>query len=258
MMLFPFRQKLESSRFYPLFVLDKFLGHRARHRLFKVIALALIVFAVVVLAAALAPLWPPLARWLPSLTSYLSAVVGLVFMLFASWIVVYLLEAYFRYRYFNNPDLSFEAGRFLWRVAEPDLILAFLGSDVGRAWLARLGIGADARDQFLAARQKLQISTPLESKALGGLADLLEVLFDGQPDFAKWLLEFSIKKAEAVGAARWVERARHAIRERERWWTRERLGLIPGLAKDWAYGESPLLDQYSLDLLTAPAPEPAS
>ncbi|MBI4136157.1 MAG: ATP-dependent Clp protease ATP-binding subunit [Candidatus Vogelbacteria bacterium] len=258
MMLFPFRQKLESSRLYPLFVLDQFLGHRARHRLLKVITLALVVFILLILAAAIAPLLPPLGRLLPWLAPRLSELVGLVFMLFASWIAVYLLEAYFRHRYFNNLDLSFEAGRFLWRVAEPDLVLALLDSDVGRVWLARLGIGVDARDQFLAARRKLQISTPLESKAQGGLADLLEVLLDGQPDFAKWLLEFEIKKVEAVGAARWVERTRHIIRERERWWTRERLGRIPGLAKDWAYGQSFLLNQYSLDLLTASVTEPAS
>lgn len=257
MMLFPFRQQLESSRLYPLFILDQFLGHRARHRLFKLIGLALIIFAAVTLAAALAPLAPALGRWLSWLAPRLSEMLGLTFMLFASWFAVYLLEAYFRHCYFNNPDLSFEFGRFLWRAAEPDLVLAFLDSDVGRNWLARLGVTAVARDQFLTGRRKLQISTPLESKALGGLADCLATLLDGQPDFAKWLLEFEIKQVEAVGAARWVERARHAIRESEQWWTRERLGRIPGLAKDWAYGESYLLNQYSLDLLTAPATQPA-
>lgn len=257
MMLFPFRQQLESNRLYPLFVLDEFLGHRLRHRLFKIIGLALMVFALVMLTAALAPLWPALVRLQLSLAPRLSELAGLVFILFASWIAVYLLEAYFRHIYFNNPGSSFEVGRFLWRVAEPDLVLAFLKSDIGEAWLARLGIGAGARDQFLTARQKLQISTPLESKALGRLADLLEMLLDGQPDFAKWLLEFEIKKVEASGAARWVERARHGLRESERWWTRERLGRIPGLAKDWAYGESYLLNQYSLDLLTAHETKPA-
>ncbi|MBI2100683.1 MAG: ATP-dependent Clp protease ATP-binding subunit [Candidatus Vogelbacteria bacterium] len=256
-MLFPFRQQLETSRLYPLFVLDKFLGHRARHLLFKAIGLTLVFFSLVMLASALAPLWPALDRWLAWLAPHLSLVLGLGLMLLAGWLDVYLAETYFRYYYFNHPDSSFEVGRFLWRAVEPDLVAAFLDSDVGAVWLARLGLSADARDQFLAARQKLQISTPLESKALGSLAALVEILLDGQPDFAKWLLEFEIKKAEALGAARWVERARHVRRESERWWTRERLGRIPGLAKDWAYGESYLLNQYSLDLLTASVTRPA-
>lgn len=257
MILFPFRQQLESNRLYPLFVLDEFLGHRLRHRLFKLIGLSLVVFALVMLAAALSPLWPVLDRLTLSLAPRLSELLGLVFMFFASWLAVYLLEAYFRHHYFGNPGSSFEVGRFLWRVTEPDLVLAFLKSQVGEAWLARLGIATRARDQFLVARQKLQISTPLEFKALGSLADLIEVLLDGQPDFAKWLLEFEIKKVESSGAARWVERTRHGLREAERWWTRERLGRIPGLAKDWAYGESYLLNQYSLDLLTASETKPA-
>ncbi|MEK7552675.1 MAG: AAA family ATPase [Patescibacteria group bacterium] len=253
----PFRSQLEASPLYPLFILDSFLSHRWRHQLLRVMSWALTLLFFTLILIGLAPLWPAAASWLGQLQSFATVAVGLFAIFLAVWLDTYLAEAFFRYRYFSGATgaVSFEVGRLLYRTTESDLVCGFLLSGVGARWLARLGLERAARDSFLAARRALTPPTAttltLSPAKLLSLAELVERLLDENPDLDKWLLGFEIKRLEAVGAARWIEREREIWRTHERWWTRERLGRIPGLAKDWAYGESYLLNQYSIDLLTA-------
>jgi len=258
MTIFPFRHQLETSPLRALFLLDHFLGHHLRHQLLRLLTFILIIFILVFVAIWLAPLIAGLAQFLLWLKPRLPEFVGIAFIILALWLVVYLFEMFFRHRYFATlaalakSGPSFDVGRLLFNATEPDLLIALLTAEVGTVWLARLGVNFELRDQFLAERREKKIAIPFDFASLQSLPALAGFLVDGQADFAKWLLALEVKKNEAVGAAEWVETARLNRRDAERWWTRERLGRIPGLAKDWAYGESYLLNQYSLDLLKVP------
>ena len=267
MTLFPFRHQLELSSIFNLLLLDRFFGHRARHLVLKFLGLGLILLILIMLMAWLSSVWLVLANLLPYFTRFMPLIVGVTTMALALWFATYLLEAYFRFHYFANLEgrkgekqasISFDVGRFLFRALEPDLVVAWLNSDLGGDWLERLGITWEERELFLDARRQKPVSTPLEFKSLVDLPTLLGALVDGNPDFATWLLKFEVKRVEATGAARWIEWQRQTIRDDERWWTRDKLGRIPGLAKDWAYGGTPLLDEYSLDLLLVPETKPST
>ena len=255
MKIFPFRYHLETSPLYPLFLLDAFLSHRTRHRLFHLLNFILLIFFLIFLAAWFSPLWSALATVVAWFQPRLPEITGATLIFLALWLAVYLLEAFFRQRYFSVRTAagpSFDAGRILFNTPESDLVIALLTAPAGVKWLIRLGLTLEQGAEFLAARRPKKISLPFEPKLLNSLPSFVGSLVDSQADFAKWLLEFDVKRAEAVGAAQWVETLTEAEREAERWWTKEHLAHHPGLAKDWAYGESYLLNQYSLDLLTAP------
>ena len=253
MKIFPFRHHLETSPLYPLFLLDAFLSHRTRHRLFHFLNFILLIFFLIFLAAWLIPLWPTLTAVIVWFQPRLPEITGWALIFLALWLAVYLLEAFFRQRYFSSRlGPSFDAGRILFNTVETDLVVALLTAPAGAKWLTRLGVNNSQRDQFLEIRRQKKISTPFDPGFLSGLSSFVKLLIDTQADFAQWLLASEVKKNEAGASARWVETMSEAEREAERWWTREHLGRLPGLAKDWAYGESFLLNQYSLDLLTAP------
>jgi len=264
----PFRQLVKFSPLYPLFALDHFLGHRVRHRLLKVLDVGLALFILLLLTGGAISYWPRLAVISPFIQFVTARFVGIIFILISFWFMVYLLEAYFRHRYFASVDpdpqagslaISFDVGRFLYKAHHRDLVTAFLRSGLGREWLTRLGIGVGPSEEFLKQRSTLK---PAGHVALPpvrfDLPELVHKLLANYPDFAQWLTNFEIRQMEAAGAAAWIERTHKSERTRERWWTRARLGRIPGIAKGWAYGSTYTLDKYAVDLVTASETAPGN
>ena len=72
--------------------------------------------------------------------------VGGLFLIFSIWLAIYLLETYFRARYFTplSPEqgdlFSFEIGQLLYRATEPDPLIATLTSESGMFLILRLGL----------------------------------------------------------------------------------------------------------------------
>src|SRR3989344_6080178 len=260
----PFRSQLVTSRAYPLLRLDGLIGHRERHWLLHTLAWLAFLLALILIIASLSSVIPNLVVYLALFQSVVPKLVGGLFIIFSIWFSIYLLEAYFRDHYFSlllpeSGDLfTFEIGRLLYRAEEPDPLIACLVSKSGGLARLRLGIPEASLLGFLETHRGAVSPTaaipalPIEPGQVLTFEHLLGWLFDHYPDFSKWLLEFEIRRDDLTGAASWLARQTVGEQMAEQWWSRERLARLPGLAKDWSYGETARLDQYASDLRASP------
>src|SRR3989344_136688 len=262
--MYPYRSQLVTSRFYPLLILDGIVGHRERHTLLRLLTWLVLSLIVVLIIASLSPIIPSFAAHFNFLQALVPRLVGGLFVIFSVWFSIYLFEAYFRAHYFTPASggaqdlFTFEIGRLLYRAEEPDPLIAYLISEEGLFFMLRLGIPQAALLGFLETYRGTRRSEgvifppPIEPGKLLTLERLVGWLFDQFPDFAKWLLRFEIRRDDLVGAAIWFTRQLSSEQLAEAWWSRERLARIPGLAKDWSYGETVHLDRYATDLRLSP------
>lgn len=79
-------------------------------------------------------------------------------------------------------------------------------------------------------------------------ADILEAVMNYDKAFAKLLFDMKIKKEDLSGAALWVEDVLSDERARGEWWSMKNLARIPGIGKNFGFGYTFTLDQYSHDL----------
>lgn len=256
----PFRSQLVIARAYPFLFLDGLLGHKERHLLLRLSQWLISLLVVILTIASLSQVVPFLSSYLKLSQLIIPKVVGGLFIVFAIWLALYLLEAYFRSHYFSKPDpvkgdlFTFDIGRMLYRAEEPDLLIACLLSEIGSLLTLRLGIPQSSLAGFLEIHRGVlpkggvMPSLPIEVGKILTIDRLVGWLFDQYPDFAKWLSEFEIRRDDLTGTASWLIIQTGNEQELEEWWQRERLARIPGLAKDWSYGETPQLDRYATDL----------
>lgn len=242
--------KIRLSRLYPVLLLEELISRRARNILLvigKFLALGLILLLI--------------RAWWQGGAVALSRWIGAAMIILTLTLVVYLIECFFRSYYYGNildnnyhrADLfTFTVGRILFKLKNDDVWRAFLLSTTGLAVMQRLGVAPQQINNFL---QQREVNNALIKLELGGaepltLRRLADWLYHHDESFSKWLFSLNIKAAELDGAVEWVVGEIEAQARAERWWSRERLELIPGLAKTWSYGQVPTLLRYSEDLLS--------
>ncbi|MFH1170071.1 MAG: AAA family ATPase [Candidatus Vogelbacteria bacterium] len=263
-MIHPFRSQLVTSRAYPILLLDGVIGHRERHQLLRLLTWLVFLLVVILAVASLSAVIPSLASKIPFFQTAVPRIVGGLFLIFSIWLTIYLLETYFRARYFaplspEQGDLfTFEIGQLLYRATEPDPLIAVLTSESGMFLTLRLGLSQSSVLGFIETHRGttpaggVMPTLPIELGKVLTLERLTGWLFDQYPDFAKYLLGFEIQRDDLTGATSWLTRQLLSERLAEAWWTRERLARLPGLAKDWSYGETTHLDRYATDLRLSP------
>lgn len=236
-------ERIKSSRLYPVLLLENMISRRGRRFLRFMVAVVTLILLLYL---------EQTSRWL-----------GLVIILATIILILHLLESFFRSYYFSSiitnryrrEDLfTFTVGRILCGLRDDnDVLKVFMLSETGSLVLGRLGVMNSEIQSFLKARtQKANMPTlSLAGAEPLTLAKLADWLYSNNEEFAKFLFRHEINQPELVGAVAWIvsEIERKAIADR--WWSRERLGRIPGLAKDWSFGQTFILDRYSEDLLLA-------
>ena len=253
--------------YYPALLLEDLISHKTRERLLDILApilfLLLLPLAAHITQLAILPFFPTFA--------------GTFCLLTAVTIILFMLDAFHSSFYFKTLDaiileqgigspreaggkepISFEAAQVLYHAPESDITLGFVVSPPGRKILARLGIDEKATKEFLKNR-KIKLSAgmfnlqSLDSEYGITLADLAEVLLKQDKEFADFLFAKGIQEKDLLGAALWLVREARAARRRERWWSRDTLGRVPGIGKDLAYGGAYTLEKYARDLIGTPA-----
>jgi ATP-dependent Clp protease ATP-binding subunit ClpC len=270
-MTYPFRSQLVTSRAYPILLLDGVIGHRERHQLLRLLTWLVFLLVIILVVASLSAVIPSFESKIPFLQTAVPRLVGGLFLIFSIWLTIYLLETYFRARYFaplssEQGDLfTFEIGQLLYRATEPDPLIATLTAESGMFLALRLGLPQASVLGFIETHRGVvptggsprveagvMPTLPIELGKVLTLERLTGWLFDQYPDFAKYLLGFEIQRDDLTGATSWLTRQLFGERLAEAWWTRERLARLPGLAKDWSYGETTHLDRYATDLRLSP------
>ena len=156
----------------------------------------------------------------------------------------------FAYLHFSlEPEVTFSD---TWR--------AFLKTDFLQVLFVRLGIAvADFQEVPDAAREARSLNTKeffteicgridKRGVSLVSIADILDLLAERDSAFRSFLFDRKIQRETLMGAAAWIEEEFEREGERSRWWLRENLARIPGIAKDLGYGYTYNLDQYAREL----------
>lgn len=242
-------QLVKNSPLYPILILESVLSSRVRARLMEISGG---LFVILVLLAAFFS-FSELAVFAPK-------VWGLIFISLAFFFVAKMIEYYFNSSYyFDNVALNhyqpgdvftFTVGRILLGVKDNDVLEGFLLSRIGRRVLQRCGLSDRQVVDFLQRREEgVFYKLPLNAGEVLKLRDLVRFLFENDRAFANWLAEAGINEAELIGAVGWVVYEIEYGEYRKRWWSENNLSKIPGIAKDWGFGNTYSLDKYSWDLL---------
>ena len=173
------------------------------------------------------------------------------------------LEAYF-YSVFTRANegrwkVPFEIGRIIFYADDEDLARGFLYSDIGDEAVRRLGFTEGEIKDFLQSRvASTSGSAFADLEAHISAEDYAKILLKEDKGLASFLFSKGLGEREFAGVLRWVTDKEKRETERERWWSREALARIPGIGKNWSYGETYLLLRYGEDLTESRSDAPAS
>src|SRR3989344_6358341 len=209
-------------------------------------------------------LMPDILLSAPGFSNILSALFSLSAGL---WIIFVLLYAFFCSYYFKdmelalpepwipkNPAIRYEVAEIAHQGLD-DPLLDFLASRFGRAVLLRLGITKNELHSFLKERKQNLPSdiTLTSSEDSIGLFELAQALCRNDEGFRRLLASKGQDERDFTGASAWVSRIESRSKLFRRFWGRDQLGRIRGIGKDWAYGETALLERYAADITLHPS-----
>lgn len=245
------KQLLKNSPLYPILVVESFLSTRKRQLVINFTAgLLLILFGLATFLTIGSDNLLQLAPKVWGLTCF-----GLAFYLMARMIEWYFNSSYYfdnvaLNRYQPGDSFTFTVGRVLMSAKNNDVLQGFLTAKSGRRIMERCGVSDRIVDEFLAKRSPGQFyKLPLNADQVLKLRELAKFLLANDATFAQFLADQNINEEKLVGAAAWVVYEIEYGEYRKRWWSETNLSRLPGLAKDWGFGTTYYLDQYSWDLL---------
>lgn len=249
---------LRASRLYPVLVLDSLIAKRKRDWLINITGTLILLLLLPILSyqifssllsSSIFDIWSLLVPrfW------------GAIFVCSALYFLAKSLTFYFNDSYYfdnvalnkyANEDLfSITVGRVLYQADKGDALRGFFRSQTGQEILWRLGVDEEEQKKFLATRQTV---SDLPEQPLNGVLKiraLTQFLYDKNPDFALFLKKFGVGEKDLLGATDWVVNQIETNEFVKRWWSKENLKRIPGLAKDWGFGSTFTLDKYGWDML---------
>lgn len=226
------------GRLYGVLILEDIILHKHRRTLVSLVGFVVVIFftALIFMGADTHP--KIRGAFLVSLSVYL---------------LLISLESYFYSFYKRSHDLPdmvpFEIGNILLYCEDQDITKGFLFSDFGDQTMKRLGITEEEITEFIKRIVNEDFSNlqafekhPSSPEAFG------TIIYESDEEFRDFLFKNGIKLQEFIGAFEWViEQERNEI-EAERWWSKDRLLRVPGLGKNWAYGETFILEKFGNDI----------
>jgi ATP-dependent Clp protease ATP-binding subunit ClpC len=252
---------LKKSPIYPALILESYFSANKRRFLIKLTGYLLLSIPIVIIVSVIYSNYAG-----PSLNTEVNFIikklVGLTLLSAFLFAVMQMFEFYFasifyfehiaKNIYRTDEIYTFSAGRILRRVKKDNLLTGLLMSrSIGRKIIWRLGISNEDADTLL--MKQTEINNPpvfnTERLPLIKIADIITFIYQNHADFRSLLASHGLSQKDLETATSWVI---YSIEEKEyhrRWWTRERLARIKGLASDWSFGRTYLLSKYSRELL---------
>jgi len=254
------RDYLKQSSLYNVLAEESLFSERARTRIIKIsnTIIICIFFILIVLffieSSAKFKDYQNMAAFL------VPRMVGLLFVSSGCWIFSKLMGFYLSSKYYfervakNNYSkdevYTFSAGRILYAGRKTDILHGFLNSEIGRLVFLRLGVSERDVSDFYDSEPVIKEEVmPKTEGDMMKIEDLVSYLYSAKPNFVKFLNERGISDKELSGAVDWVI---YEIESREylsEWWRPEFLSRIKGIADDWSFGKTFLLDKYSRNLM---------
>ena len=242
-----------SLFFYPAVLLEKTASSSLRRMILKLLGLATFILA-----------WPAglylLVNSFPAVGVKLA---GLFLVSLSLWFVIFSLQAFFYSYYFGVLDIilggsgtkdtepiSFEVALLIDSIAKEDITGSFLSSSFGKKIVKRLGITERSVDIFIRGERGRINEASFFVESLDGeygitLTDFALALFNADRSFKKFLAENGVGQSDLKACAFWIVRENRREKRLERWWSRDSLGRVKGIGKDWGYGEVYYLEHFA-------------
>lgn len=264
-------ERVEDLSVYPLLILEEYFPHELRHKIFRRLfpILALLLMLIVIFIAAGQYIDPTDAVFVPLIKSLAPKVEGLFLLIFSFWMVVHLLESFYSAVYFHNRaykltvlnsqkdegahfEVSSEVASVFYNTRNNDVMKSFAESPLGVEIFLRCGLLPADVKEFLDAREyvfQLDLNDLVDALVVT-MEDFAIFIFRNYPEFSEHLFKKGVGEKDFVGAVKWVSRVDEEIRFSERWWSRDNLAKLGSLGRDFAYGQTYLLDKYARDMTT--------
>ena len=136
-----------------------------------------------------------------------------------------------------------------------DMTHGFMASPYGREVLFRLGITASEVDAFVSqTRARISFdSLDIRAHYFLTLQDVGEFLLERDEALTSFLFAHGITKDLFLGANEWVSRVRLLHKNHIRWWSRDNLGKIKGVGREFSFGVAYELQHFTRDINTTSA-----
>ena len=253
-----------ENKFCGALVLESFIPRRVRKQLIQTLFFAIAMVAVI---AVVLPIVEPSinTRILYGALPFLSAILLLLLGLSGFWNsktqdlggdeesanLVQCFDFYVSELWSRGP-------RFSRTDSTRSLFAALLRTTIGKTFLARLGIDRATYEEFLtdstaewmpltAFADSLEVKVPRGLEI--SLTTFLHTLFEEHPTAKSFLDSRGISLHDVEGASLWLNREFSETDTARRWWRWEHLARVQGIGKQWSYGETPILQQFSEDMV---------
>ncbi|MCC2630460.1 MAG: hypothetical protein K0S38_269 [Candidatus Paceibacter sp.] len=187
--------------------------------------------------------------------AYVPKAFGAFCFAFAIWMAAGAIHAFYNWYYFKSiplggdkrPIMSFELGRIVYATSSEDILKGFLESDEGFEIMMRAGIEKKSVLDFITTRKNFITAQQfhVNNQEYIMASDYATALLKADPAFAKFLFSQSIQEKDFSTITEWIFEREFARKAKTRWWSRDRLSRIPGIGKNWSYGQINTLEQYA-------------
>jgi ATP-dependent Clp protease ATP-binding subunit ClpC len=249
-------KNLAINEYYPALFLERVLPHKFFRKIQHIAELLVGISLVAVVALYTLNR----VHHTPMTELLLPKTYGLFFLTLPLWMIVLSLRAFYYSYYFKGvpdryssapmPTLTFELAHILYRTQRKDILRGFIRSRQGRMIMLRAGISQENIQHFLKTRKKIITAKELqfETHQKISVIDYILALYSADKDFTQFLFAHQIQQKDLEAIVRWVVEREVKNKMKHRWWSKDRLGRIPGLGKNWAYGRTFSLDDYTRSL----------
>ena len=253
-----------AKEFYPAIALDRIFPGTMRRTLFLILSIMQAFLLI-----------PVVLSYVPSVSSNFPIVgplSGLFFIALPFWLAVLGLIAFHNSFFFKGFDsvlaernskellkVSYEIAVFSFLADSSDLGKSFINFSLGKLILMRSGIQPAEMKIFQANRK-----TPLASESFSissfatdgkvRIFDLAMAVYKQDKELSQFLFSHGVQENNFNDAVKWVSRDVLSEKRRTRFWSKDNLGRIEGIGKDWSYGGAYRLRRYAVDLTSVPFP----
>jgi ATP-dependent Clp protease ATP-binding subunit ClpC len=252
---------LKKSNLYPALILEGFFSSKKRGRIIKITKYLIYAIPVIII---LSIIFSSYTSSDPSGSNnfLITKMIGLAMVLGGLYIMMEMFETYFFARYYfehisknkygAEEKYTFSAGRILRRVENDNLLTGLLKSQsIGLKIVDRLGISREESAILLSKQAELKNPPFFDTKdiPLVKVSNITTFIYNNYPDFKNLLTNHGLGQKDLDATVNWVV---YNIEDKEynrMWWTKDKLSRIPGVASDWSFGRTYLLNKFSRNLL---------
>ncbi len=253
----------ELRLYEPAVALDGFISRSTRKLLRNILGLIVLFLAVIITAYIVHDSILAQAVVLESVFGDARIYTGIFFILLLPLIVLLQLSLFYNTLYFrgmhtittedfsDERGITFGVGEMLIG-HEGDVTHGFILSRFGRAVLFRCGIESPDMVTYLRAPRKRILSTelPLKEGQFLGTYEVGTFLFTADLSLREFLFKKGISEELFLGTLEWISRTDAQVLNSERWWSRDNLGRVQGIGREFSYGVAADLKRYMRDINT--------